>query len=208
MSLLYNQIAGQSLGRVAALSDGVFAIAMTLIVLELRLPETAHITSNGELARALAALAPQLLTYLLSFLTLGIFWTGQQTQLQVLNQSDRNLTWLHFAFLAVTTLMPFSTRLLTEHPKLQVALAAYWLNIAVMGWLLYATWSYAGRAGLVRDLSPELDRAMRRRILSGQVLYVLSLALSLLGTTWGIAAFVLVQLNFAAAPRVRWLYWL
>lgn len=206
MSLLYNQIAGQSLERVAALSDGVFAIAMTLIVLELRLPETAHVTSNGELARALASLAPALLTYLLSFLTLGIFWTGQQTQLGQLGHSDRNLTWMHFAFLAVTTLMPFSTRLLTEHPRLQVALAVYWLNIALMGLALLAAWSYASRAGLVRNPSPELDRAVRRRIVVAQGLYAVSLGLSVLGTIWGIAAFVLVQLNYAIAPRWRWLY--
>lgn len=206
MSLFYNQIAGHSLERVAALSDGVFAIAMTLIVLELRLPGTAHVTSNGELARALASLAPALLTYLLSFLTLGIFWTGQQTQLGQLSHSDRNLTWIHFGFLAVTTLMPFSTRLLTEHPALQVALAVYWLNIASLGLGLYAAWSYASRAGLVRDPSPELDRAVRRRIVAAQGLYALSLGLSVLGTLWGIAAFVLVQLNYAVAPRVRWLY--
>lgn len=206
MSLLYNQIAGRSPERVAALSDGVFAIAMTLIVLELRLPEAARIASNGELARVLVSLAPALLTYLLSFLTLGIFWTGQQTQLGQLSHSDRNLTWLHFAFLAVTTLMPFSTRLLTEHSRLQVALAVYWLNIALMGLMLLAAWSYASRAGLVRDPSAELDRAVRRRIVIAQGLYALSLVLSVLGTVWGIAAFVLVQFNYAVAPRWKWLY--
>lgn len=78
MSLFYNQIAGQSLERVAALSDGVFAIAMTLIVLELRLPETPDLTSNGELTRALGTLAPALLTYLLSFPTLGTSGPGSR----------------------------------------------------------------------------------------------------------------------------------
>lgn len=102
--------------------------------------------------------------------------------------------------------MPFSTRLLTEHPELQVALAVYWLNIAGLGLVLLAAWSYASRAGLVRDPSPELDWAVRRRTALVQGLYALSLALSVLGTIWGIAAFVLVQLNYALAPRWKWLY--
>jgi uncharacterized membrane protein len=82
VSLSYNQIAGRSLDRLGALSDGVFAVAVTLIVLEIHVPvlATDH-PSNTDLWNALLPLWPRFLTYLLSFMTLGIFWNGQQTQL-------------------------------------------------------------------------------------------------------------------------------
>ena len=81
MALSYNQMAGRRLDRIAALSDGVFAIAMTLIVLEIRVPDPGPIVTEQDLWNALLTLGPRLVTYFLSFLTLGIFWNGQQTQL-------------------------------------------------------------------------------------------------------------------------------
>jgi uncharacterized membrane protein len=63
------------------LSDGIFAVAMTLLVLDMHLPTTAQVHGERELLAALAALGPQWITYGMSFLTLGIFWAGQQTQL-------------------------------------------------------------------------------------------------------------------------------
>jgi uncharacterized membrane protein len=98
MNTSYNQIAGQSVERLAALSDGIFGVAMTLLLLELHVPARELIHDEGDLRRALAALAPQLLVYLMSFLTLGIFWVGQQTQLNHLERSERHFTWIHLAF--------------------------------------------------------------------------------------------------------------
>ncbi len=87
MRIYYNRIAGQSLERLAALSDGIFAVAMTLLVLDLRVPVSTisvPITSEQDLWSALVKLGPNLLPYLMSFLSLGIFWVGQQTQLNFL----------------------------------------------------------------------------------------------------------------------------
>ena len=114
MQTHYNTLAGDEVGRIAALSDGLFAIAATILVLDFHTPEPADIHSEAELLRALAASAPRLLPWLLSSLTLGIFWLGQQTQLSQLARSNRDLAWLHFLFLAVVTVLPFSTRLLAD----------------------------------------------------------------------------------------------
>lgn len=110
---LYNFIAGTSVERLAALSDGVFAVAMTLLVLDLHTPAAALIHSDADLLRALKVLAPQLLVYMMSFLTLGIFWVGQQTQLNHFTGTDRDLSWVHLLFLFVVSLMPFSTSLMS-----------------------------------------------------------------------------------------------
>src|SRR4051794_7750175 len=98
MSVIYNQIANRSLERIGALSDGLFAIAMTLIVLEIRVPALGDHTDTG-LWLALVDLGPRFVTYLLSFLTLGIFWNGQQTQLSYVDKANRDLAWLELLFL-------------------------------------------------------------------------------------------------------------
>jgi len=198
----YNHLAGTSLERIAALSDGLFAIAMTIIVLEIHVPRVAGIHTDQDLARALGALAPRIVTYLLSFLTLGIFWVGQQTQLNHLRRADRHLTWLHLAFLATVATMPFSTGLLAEFTRYRLALLAYWGNIALLGVVAHAAWRYSEHGGLMKEgTSPEVCHAIKHRIVMGQVLYALGAALCVIHTYWSIGFIALVQLNFAIAPR-------
>jgi uncharacterized membrane protein len=193
MPTSYNQITGQSLERLAALSDGIFAVAMTLLVLDLHVPASEVIHSQGELWRTLAGAAPQLISYLLSFMTLGIFWNGQQAQLNLFTRSDRHLSWIHIAFLFAVSIMPFSTRLLAEFIAYRSVLIAYWANILLLGVVLYISWRYAGHAGLLREnVTHEQQCAMERRIVMAQGLYAFG-------------ACLLVQLNFALAPRLPFL---
>jgi uncharacterized membrane protein len=147
VGLSYNEIASRRLDRIGGLSDGVFAIAMTLIVLEIHVPDPGPIRSEQDLWNALLTLGPRLVTYLMSFLTLGIFWNGQQTQLNLFATANRDLTWLQLAFLATVALMPFSTSLLAEFITYRLALVAYWANIFLIGLLLYLNWIYAARKG-------------------------------------------------------------
>ncbi len=208
MSIFYNQFANRSLDRIAALSDGLFAIAMTLIVLEIQVPHLDPGATDADLATALVALAPRFVTYLLSFLTLGIFWNGQQTQLTHIDHSTRDLAWLELLFLAIIALFPFTTSLLAENIDLRLALALYWLNIFASGAVLYGIWSYVERAGLVRtDSPPEIGGLIKRRIAIAQGLYFVGLVIALVvGTYPAIAWIVLVQLNFAIAPRIGFLH--
>ena len=203
MSTSYNQIAGQSVERLAALSDGIFAVAMTLLVLDLRVPAAEAVHSEHELWRALVALSPRLVMYMMSFLTLGIFWVGQQTQLNHLARSDRSLSWIHILFLFAVSTTPYSTKLLAEFPAYRLALLAYWLNILLLGTALYLSWVCAIEKGLVKhDLPPEVPIAIKRRIVIGQALYAFGALLCVFNTYWSIAFIVLVQLNYAIAPRI------
>jgi TMEM175 potassium channel family protein len=205
-TLPYNRIAGQSIERLAALSDGIFAVAMTLLVLEIHVPEIAGVHTERDLLGALAPLLPRLLVYLMSFLTLGIFWNGQQVQLTNFDHGDRNLTWIHIAFLATVSVTPFSTGLLQSFIHYRIALAIYWLNLLMLGVVLYASWRYATRAGLLREeFTYEMQCAVERRILVAQALYAVGFALCVFGTFWSIVAIVLLQLNYAIAPRIPWL---
>jgi uncharacterized membrane protein len=202
----YNQIAGQSVERLAAISDGIFAVAMTLLVLDLRDPARESIHSERDLWHALSTMFPQFIAYLMSFLTLAIFWNGQQAQLNRFVHANRHLTWIHMAFLFAVSVMPFSTRLLADFIDYRAALLCYWGNILLLGVLLYWSWQYASRAGLVKHDTPtEVRKAVVRRILGAQALYALGASLCVVSTYASIAFIVLVQLNFAVAPRIRWL---
>lgn len=203
MPTLYNRIQGRNLDRLAALSDGIFAVAMTLLVLDIHLPTAAQVHSEGDLVLALGALGPQWVAYLMSFLTLGIFWAGQQTQLNHMAEGTRDLTWIHLGFLFAITMMPLSTRLLAEFIAYRVALAIYWLNIFVPGAMLYWSWAHATRANLIKPDTPEEVRnSICRRILIAQSLYAAGAALCFLSNWVSIAAIVLLQLNYAIAPRL------
>ncbi|MDE2583337.1 MAG: DUF1211 domain-containing protein [Rhodospirillales bacterium] len=199
----YNRIAGGSVERIAALSDGIFAVAMTLLVLDLRVPVAAAIHGEAGLERALASLAPHLLVYLMSFMTLGIFWVGQQTQLNHLARADRDLAWIHLGFLFAVTLTPFSTGLIGSFIADWIALAVYWGNIVLLGAGLFASWRYATRAGLIRPDTPaDIHCAMERRIMVAQALYAVGALLCMVSTYWSLGFIVLVQINYVLAPRV------
>jgi uncharacterized membrane protein len=203
VATLYNRIQGRNLDRLAALSDGIFAVAMTLLVLDLHVPASGQVHTEYELFHALAALGPQWLTYGMSFLTLGIFWAGQQTQLNHLGDGTRDLTWIHLFFLFSITLMPLSTRLLGEFITYRLALCLYWFNIFVPGATLYWSWVYATRAGLINSDTPDAVRgSICRRIVIAQSLYAAATALCVFSTWVSIAAIVVVQLNYAVAPRL------
>ena len=202
MTTAYNRIAGQSVERLAALSDGVFAVAMTLLVLDLRAPAVEAVHSEHDLWRALVTLSPRLLMYMMSFMTLGLFWVGQQTQLNYLRRSDRSLTWLHLAFLFVVTVTPFSTALLAEYTAYRLALLVYWLNILLLGTTLYWSWVCAIGTGLVKeDMPAHLSDAIKRRIVIAQSLYAFGAFLCVVNPFLSIAVIVLVQLNYVIAPR-------
>ena len=203
MSTSYNRIAGQSVERLAALSDGIFAVAMTLLVLDLRVPAIEVVRNEQDLWRSLAALSPRLVMYMMSFMTLGIFWVGQQTQLNHLARSDRGLAWIHILFLFAVSITPFSTTLLAEYTAYRLALLAYWLNILLLGTALYFSWQCATGLGLVKhDMPPGVPAAIKRRIAIAQGLYALGALLCLINTYWSIGFIVLVQLNYAIAPRI------
>src|SRR5271156_612819 len=202
MTISYNHLAGRSVERLAALSDGIFGVAMTLLLLQLQEPAKDLIHSENQLLLALWALCPKLLVYLMSFITLGIFWVGQQTQLNHLARSERHLTWIHLAFLLIVTIMPFSTRLLIEFIDYRTALLAYWANIFLLGAILYLSWGRATRAGLVKSgTPPKVVDAICRRIWTAQSFYAFGALLCVFHPYWSISFIVLMQLYYAIAPR-------
>jgi len=199
----YNRLSGTNVQRIEALSDALYAIALTLTVLEVRVPSRQMTMTEGELRAAVFQLGPRVLTYLLSFMTLGIFWVGNQTFLSHVRRSNRHLTWLVLANLAVIALMPISTGLLANYLTYRAALILYWLNIFVAGLISLAAVLYAERAGLVEGgIGEKASAALKRRLVIGQALYAFGAALCVIHPYWSIAFIFIVQAYFAFAPQL------
>ncbi|TPK23007.1 DUF1211 domain-containing protein [Mesorhizobium sp. B2-5-9] len=192
-------------GRIVGITDGVFAIALTLIVLEIRVPAHDVIHSEHDLLAAIAALAPRFLTYALSFLTLTIFWFGQQAQHGLIAKSDRRLATLNLCFLAFIALLPFSTDLLADFLEFRTAVLVYWLNLLMLGITLFVSWWYAEKSGLVaEDVDAETKRTVYLRIVKAQILWAVGAALCLITPLASVGFILVVQLIYAATPNVKW----
>jgi len=208
MPVAYEKIAARNVERLAALSDGLFAIAMTLLIIDLHTPAAEALHSEAELLHALAHLTPQIVMYLIGFMTLGIFWIAQQSQIDAFARVDRDLTWIHLGFLAAVALMPFSTALLAHFITYRLALVIYWINMLLCGIGLYGSWSYASRAELLKDdVDAGMSATTRRRIVVYQLAYIVCVLLSVINTYWSIAGLFLLQLDSAIAPRMRLARW-
>jgi uncharacterized membrane protein len=168
--------------RIETFSDGVFAIAITLLVLEIRVPEVGE---DESLLEALVELWPSYLGYGISFLVLGTVWANHHNRFRYIVRSDHVLLFINLVFLMCNAFIPFSTALLAEYMQgseveRTIAVAVYSGTLAVTAIFFTLLWLYAaGNYSLVDpNLDPALLRAMTRRFVVGMVLYIAAFALA------------------------------
>lgn len=138
--------------RIQSLGDNIFAFAMTLLILNFLVPELgAGHSLNAELSR----LALSFLTYVMSFIVLGIMWVSQQNQYHFIERTDRFFLWINIFFLMCVVFLPFSTHLLALYYTSELAVFLYGINLLVCGALLYFHWRYATKSH--RLVAPDLS---------------------------------------------------
>ena len=142
-----------SKSRLEFLFDGVFAIAMTILVLELRVPELADRHSIDELARALAHDISTFVSYLISFVVLGLFWYRHNHQYHHFRVITRGMLGLHFVQLAAAAFFPFGAALFGRYPFNALSGVVYVACIMVYAWASLANWVIAKRDG---SMGPEI----------------------------------------------------
>lgn len=130
------------LSRIIMLSDGVFAIALTLLVLEIKVPGG---IPPAELPRELAAMAPKVLIYLISFLVIGSAWDGHQRTLRQIKRADSTLTWLNLVMLLFVTILPATSALLGEYPDAAISAVCISLNGCLLNLMQWLIWRHATR---------------------------------------------------------------
>jgi uncharacterized membrane protein len=198
---------GLETDRIETLADGVFAIAMTLLVFAITVPELAP-HALDQLTQKLLDLWPKLLAYAISFVVLGIFWIGHHAQFAFIRRADRTFLWLNILFLMFVAFVPFSAALLGRYPTQHPAVVVYGTNLIVAGLALYLVWWYATHRRRLVD--PELDQARiriaTRRILMGPVAYAIAVGISLLSIPLAIVILALVPWLYIVPSRID-RYW-
>lgn len=191
---------GLSKARVEALTDGIFAVAMTLLVLDIKVPTV----PAAQLPRELLALWPRVLSYAISFVMLGIYWVGQHNQFHLIRQTDRTLLWINILFLMTICFVPYSTALLSTYPREQIALAVYGANLVIIGLILQLHWSYATRGHRLidREVDARTIRLASRRILIGPMVFGVAIVVSLVSATAALVIFALAPLVYLAPGRI------
>ena len=190
--------------RVEAFSDGVLAIVITLLVLELKVPE--HVTGgNPELWHALAERVPAIFAWVVSFVYVLVFWVAHHYLFAQLANVDRGLLWLNGLFLLAISFTPFPTSLAGEYPgatpavfMLSLAMFFTAASFSLLRW--YA--SFAGRRVLPEIPEARLRAAMRKSLLA-PALYAVGIALSFIWVPGAIAIQVLVPILFFLPGREK-----
>ena len=195
--------------RVNAFSDGVFAIAITLLVLDIKTPSPLKIASDAELAGAILALWPRYAAYIQSFLVIGVYWVAHHALLTYVRRVDRSFLWLNNVFLLCVAFIPFPASLLGTFTAYRAASLTYGTTLVVTGVTLYILWRYASRNN--RLLSPDFPvgrrRAITKRILTAPLLYIVAMLASFVEPVLCIALYALVPLGYLlpwygdAAPK-------
>ena len=153
--------AGISTRRLEAFSDGVFAIAITLLVLTIAVPElTPEALNRGELLQRLIELWPKFLSFFISFGIIGIFWVGHSIMFHYIKRTNRMLLWINTALLMTVSFIPFPAALLGQYARSQVAVVAYGATLVLAGLAFVVTWLYASSGH--RLIDPKLDPATIR----------------------------------------------
>ena len=166
------------MGRILALSDGVFAIAMTLLILEIALPATRR--AEEDLPKALLALWPRYLAYVLSFVVIGRFWVVHHQAFRLIARYDAVLMWLNLLLLMFVSFLPFPTAVVGAHNGSPAAAVLYAAAVVLTGTASSAYWWYAsGRGRLLRpDVGAARVTALRARALSSPVFFALTLPIA------------------------------
>jgi uncharacterized membrane protein len=135
--------------RIEELSDGFFAIVMTLLVLDIRIP-IMEMKTEGDILKSLKSILPNVLTFILSFTVVGQLWTVFINQFNHIQESDRSQTVIALFCLLPISLIPFTASLLSEYSWSRVAIGLYVLNILVILLLFLGHWVYCFHAGLLK----------------------------------------------------------
>jgi uncharacterized membrane protein len=194
----------KELDRIVIFSDAVFAIALTLLVLDIRAPEIPASLVAEELPDRLLDLWPKVFSYVLSFLVIIAYWMAHHSIFRIIKGYDRGLLWLNSLFLMWTAFLPFPTSLLGEYGDQQLVVAIYAGSLAITRLPLTAVWWYAASGHRLVD--PDLDlgalRVHRIRGLAIPLAFLLSIVISFLSVSAAIYSWVLVVVADSVLPRV------
>ncbi len=186
--------------RVEAFSDGVFAVAITLLIFDLKVPSV----PAGHLGQALARQWPTYAAFLLSFAFIGIMWVNHHRLFNHIRRSDNGLLFLNLLLLLGITVVPFPTALLAAHygtPDKTVAAAVFNGTYVVLAIFFNMLWHHAVRAGLLDSATHESADAVSRQYAVGPIAYLVCLGLTWVSVPASLILNIGLAVFFAIPPR-------
>jgi uncharacterized membrane protein len=182
-------------GRLETLTDGIFAIAMTILVFGLVIPNN---TTPSTLAHDLASLWPNLLSLMVSFVILGVYWVATHTQFRYIRRADHLLIWLNIFYLLGVSLLPFSAGLLGRFPGERIAVIIYGCNLLLCLLFHLGMWLHAprGKHLVEADLDPGFISFGTRLALFPAVGYLLAIAVSFLTPVASLVLYAVVPVPY------------
>jgi uncharacterized membrane protein len=195
-------------GRIEAFSDGVFAIAVTLLVLELKVPQLGEEASSSELWSALLSHWPSYAAYLVSFATILIVWVNHHRLFMIIRRSDSRFLFLNGALLLMVTIIPFPTALLAEYlqkPAAPVPCAIYCGSYVLLGLAFNALWHYAAHRNrlLAHMTTAQQVEAISRSLLFGPLSYIAAFVLAFVNVYASLGLCMLLAIFWAVAGFER-----
>ncbi len=180
--------------RLETLEDGVFAIAMTLLVLNLKVPSKL----NDSLVMAVLQIWPNLVTFFGSFLLLGVFWLGHRTALSYIKHADHIYHWLNLFLLMFVSVLPFSASLIAKYYYEQAAVIIYGLNLILIGVVMFLQWMYAAKNFrlLDKELNPSIIRYAKIRTGFAPAAYFCAIILSFIDIKISLIFYTVVPLLY------------
>ena len=190
--------------RLEALSDGVFAIACTLLVLEIDIPHFRKGLSIAEQWYEFRELIPSLIAFGFSFLNILVFWTNHDAINKVIVRYDTKTTYLNIIFLLFISLIPFTTAFIARNIDSFLANACYGTVLLLAS--TFGCWTYHHLAFKAKLFLPEVTMASRkkvsRQVVSGPVLFIIAIAAGLINNYISIAIYALIPVSFMFLPQL------
>ncbi len=196
---------GLSVHRSEALTDGIYAVAMTLLVIELKLPDHALIHGQNDLAQALAHLLPKVLAWIISFFVLAFFWFGHHRAFAHVKRADGKLVALNIGQLAFASLMPFSCALIGEHGRETLSQTIYSINMSGLAVMALLTSRYIHRhpESALMTMPASAYRGARIRLFGLIAVSVVAVGINILVPGAGNVAFMLMAVIMPLSRRAE-----
>jgi uncharacterized membrane protein len=190
--------------RMEALSDGIFAIAATILVLEIKVPEIKD-SSTHQLMESLKEIAPSLIAFIFSFLNILIFWVNHDSIGKVLNYFDSKLTYLNAVFLMFISLVPFTTAFVSRYPFSLIAISLYGFVFFLTALIAAVMYYYiAFKSQLMHEkITQKSRKRIWKRVIMGPVFFASAIFLGWIHVLIPIIIYILVPLLFLVMPKIE-----
>ena len=194
--------------RMEALSDGVFSIAATLLVLEIKVPNLKSGFTSEDMRHALKEVFPSFVAFVFSFLNILIFWVNHDAVGKVVTRYDHKTTYLNVLFLLLISLIPFTTNFVSEYPGSLIAISVYGIVLllnAVVACVMYGHLAFGSQLML-----PEVTMASRKkiwkRIIMGPVLFLIAILAGFIHVYIPVIIYIITPVSFMVLPNMDFVF--